>query len=464
MTQEERNAWQTEINTMTKEPSAEDTTPTSVEVEMIRSAEWNTHRPCKKDDEALKGLIDNIRENGMIHRIAIRVMPDEQYEIIDGHRRFEAAKALGWECVPCEVYTDMSDEEAQATTLSANIMRVVNDPLLEAECIEKLADAGNTYEQIAAQLGTDERYVARRARIINLSDKWRDLLKDAEVAADELEMIASHERELQDEVYDELDIDPEDFELDPGLIGRRFNSLMRQIGADTPFDTTECLTCPYNTATHGFLFPSEEQCKGRCQRKACFDKKWNEAVDAEIEKLRKKKVEVKQATHKWSVPNSWNSTPKKTKTNNVPYVYMDGSLKYLVWSRKEERVSTGPAMTEEEKAAARKVKKAHAAWKKNRTSAYDKIRRILKEQAAIETVVDAMVSNFRFAELMKKKLTESYRSYVYDSNCQEIYEILTDAGLADANCEALTAEEIEALDTGDPADAVNENADNGEEA
>lgn len=447
---------------MSEELSTKEPTPTVIDVEDITAARWNTHRPSKEDDEALQGLADNIGQNGMIHRIAVREMPDGTYEIVDGHRRLDAARRLGWTEVPCEAYSGMSDEEAQAMTLSANIQRIGNDPLLEAECIEKLAAAGKTYEQIAARLGTDARYVARRARIVNLSDKWRGLLKGAEATAYELEMIASHEKELQDEVYDSLDIDPEDFVLEPDAIERMFKCLMRRIGTDTPFDTAECQTCPFNTATHGFLFPSEEKCKGRCQRKACFDRKWNVAVDAKIESLRKRKVEVKQVAHKWDVPRSLDATPRKTRTNDVPYVYMDGGLKSLVWSRKEERASAGPAMTEEEKAAARKVKKAHAAWKRNRTSAYGKIRRLLERQP--ETVVDAMVSNVRFAAHMKKRLAERYRSYVYDSDCQGIYELLTDAGLADVDCEALTAEEVAALDAGDPADAANGGDGNGEEA
>lgn len=447
---------------MSEELSANEPTPTVVGVENITAAKWNTHRPSKKDDEALKGLADSIGQNGMIHRIAVREMPDGTYEVVDGHRRLEAARSLGWAEVPCDVYEGMGDEEAQSMTLSANIQRIGNDPLLEAKCIERLADAGKTYEQIAARLGTDARYVARRARLINLSDKWRALLEDAGVAADDLEMVASHERELQDEVYDGLDIDPEDFEFDRYVIGNRFSRLMRRIGTDTYFDTAECQSCPCNTATHGFLFPAEEDCHGRCQRKACFERKWNEKADAEIERLRKKNVEVKQVARKWDVPYEWNSTYRKTKTNNVPYVYVDDGLKYLVWSRAEERASACPAMTEEEKEAAQKVKKAHAAWKKSRASAYDKIRRLAESRPT--AVIDALVANDRFAAHMKKRLAERYRAYVCDSDCQDIYEILTCAGLADADCEALTAEEIGALGSGDPADAANKGFGSGEEA
>lgn len=435
-----------------------ETETTNVKVTELKAASWNVHKPSDNNDETFRGFVASIAANGILQRIVCRRLDDGTIEVVDGHRRLDAARYLGWTEVPVEIHDGMDDEDAQARTITANIQRLDNDPLREAETIKKMMNNGKTFEQIAATLGKDAKYVARRARIINLTIEWRKWLDSVGADADTMEMIARHEKSLQDEVYEGLGIEDEG-ELDLDDIERAFERHMRKIDNDTAFDTEPCRNCHYNTATHGYLFAEDADECGRCQNASCFISKWNGEVDEKIEKLREKKISIKEVSNKWNIPNSWNSTKNKTKKNTIPYVYKDGDLKYLVFGEKTESRNSAPAMTEAEKDAARKIKKAHASWKKNRASAYEKIRRLLIKRETIEKVVDAMVSNDRFIELTKKKLTESYSSYVYDSNCQEIYDVLTGDGLADANCERMTSEEIVALNSDDPA-----NIGNGEEA
>ena len=129
----------------------------------LRGAAWNTHHAAKKDDPEFKGLVTSVKKQGIIQRVLVRKV-DEGYEIIDGHRRVEAAKAAGIKDVPCDI-VEADDVTAQAMTATANIQRLENDPLLEAELIEKMVAAKKTYKQIAALLGKSETYVAQRARL-----------------------------------------------------------------------------------------------------------------------------------------------------------------------------------------------------------------------------------------------------------------------------------------------------------
>ena len=59
----------------------------------LRGAAWNTHHAAKKDDPEFKGLVTSVKKQGIIQRVLVRKLSDGSYEIIDGHRRVEAAKA-----------------------------------------------------------------------------------------------------------------------------------------------------------------------------------------------------------------------------------------------------------------------------------------------------------------------------------------------------------------------------------
>lgn len=63
-------------------------------------------------------LMQNIKENGMNDKPKVRTK-GEEYEIIDGHRRIECAKALEWTEVKCDVM-ECSDYEAYNLSVQEN--------------------------------------------------------------------------------------------------------------------------------------------------------------------------------------------------------------------------------------------------------------------------------------------------------------------------------------------------------
>lgn len=455
-----------------KEQAMSDTQPKTLPVAKLRNARWNTHHASQRDDLDYVGLIASLKANGMLHRIVVRPIEDggeSVYEIVDGHRRVEAAIAIGWKEVPCEIHFGLADEDAQTMTATANLQRLDNDPLLEAELIERLWNAGKTYAQIAAVLGKDERYVARRARLVNLTERWRALFGQVDATADTMEFVAAHERDLQDEVFAQLKLDDGVGYFDEDDIERAFRNNLRRLDDETGFDIKEagCITCPWNTANHGWLFPAEEdeECKGRCENAGCFAKKWNAATDAEIEALRKKKVAVKEVKAKWDIPHYWAATKHKTRKNTVPYVYTEDGIRRIVWNEpKQAPASAAPAKTDEEKAEEKRVKAAVKTWKTNRSSAYRKLREgINRDEAKVAKMADAMVRSERWLEERRKDIVGLWTlSYAYDGACQSVLNALSPETLAELGIEALTEDEVTAVRSEDPSRECN--ADNGEEA
>ena len=84
----------------------------------------NPYQPRSEfDEEALNGLIQSIRENGLICPITLRKTEDG-YRVIAGHKRLFAAKKLGIEEVDAKIL-EVNDDEA--TVLISEISKFTPD-------------------------------------------------------------------------------------------------------------------------------------------------------------------------------------------------------------------------------------------------------------------------------------------------------------------------------------------------
>ncbi len=418
----------------------------------IRAAAWNVHVEPSADG-ALDGLAASMARTGLVQRIAVRRLADGSgYEIVDGHRRVAAAKRLGWETIPADVLSVADDCEAKLALATANVQRAANDPLLEAELIGSLRDAGLSFERIGAAIGRHEAYVARRARLASLTDKWRGFFRDKGADASDaalMEEVARHEPELQDEVFEGYAVGTRGFDLkaDAKEVREWFESEMRSLDPDAaPFDVAGCANCDCNTKAQGCLFPDYEDGFGRCQDAACFAKMWNAATDAEIARLRGKGVEVKAAKSRWEVPLYWSATPKRERKNVVPWVYEDDDLKRLVWTEEAEKKAAAaePAKTEAELAEERRVKAAHKEWARLRRSGFDKARKALLGRDAAETAAQVVASP-RFAEEMRRRYGRVLAGYVSDEELTSVLRVLG------ADALGVGADELAAIEEDDPA-------------
>lgn len=419
--------------------------PAAVPLDRIAAAAWNVHGDAN-DDAALAGLAGSMRANGLIQRVTLRRKEDadgEEYEVVDGHRRVEAARRLGWAEIAADV-VEADDRAAQLMTATANVQRAANDPLLESALVGRLRDEGMSYAGIAAAMGQGERHVARRARLASLTERWRVWFAETGASAEDaalMEEVARHEPPMQDAVFARYGVAREE-RLDLDAVKGWFEDEMRALDPEeTPFDVSACGRCPNNTATHGVLFPELEDGCGRCQDGACFARKWNAAVDAEVALLREEGVAVLSAKDRWSVPKYWSSTPRRELKNTVPYLCVDGGLERLVWTEPDEPAAA-PAKTAEEREAERRAKAARKAWKANRASAIGKIRAAVRGDAA--GLSARLVASAGFVEAVRERYERMLGTYVPEDEALVIRRAFTAEELG------LTAEEDEALDADDP--------------
>jgi len=120
-------------------------------------------------------LVSSLRDVGMIHPIPV-VAAGAKYELLAGHRRLAAAKALGWKKVPVVVHPPLGGKsEALLRMLAENEVRQDLEPLEGAQLVQKLLGEveGGTHERVAKVLGRSVKWVARRANLLSLCPEAR---------------------------------------------------------------------------------------------------------------------------------------------------------------------------------------------------------------------------------------------------------------------------------------------------
>ncbi len=89
------------------------------------------------DSEALKQLIESVRQHGILQPVLVRPLDGEKYELVAGERRYRAAKEIGLKVVPV-VVRELDDNAAFQMALTENLLREDLNPVEETESILQL--------------------------------------------------------------------------------------------------------------------------------------------------------------------------------------------------------------------------------------------------------------------------------------------------------------------------------------
>ena len=118
------------------------------------------------DEGKLSELIESIRAHGLINPIAVK-LSGERFEVLAGHRRFIAVKALGWASVTCMVYPEQLPT-ARAIKAAENTFREDVNPAEEARFLWEVCEreCGNDTVTLAQQMGLRVDYVEARMNLV----------------------------------------------------------------------------------------------------------------------------------------------------------------------------------------------------------------------------------------------------------------------------------------------------------
>ncbi|MCM3720123.1 nucleoid occlusion protein [Fictibacillus phosphorivorans] len=127
-------------------------------------------------DERIEELSQTIEAHGIIQPIVVRVIGDNQYELIAGERRWRAVQKLGWENIPA-IVKEMDDSQTASVALIENLQREELTAIEEAMAYAKLLELhGLTQEGLAQKLGKGQSTIANKLRLLKLPQSIQDAL------------------------------------------------------------------------------------------------------------------------------------------------------------------------------------------------------------------------------------------------------------------------------------------------
>lgn len=171
----------------------------------IEQLERGRYQP-RKDmrAEALAGLADSIRAQGVVQPLIVRPGKDGRYEIIAGERRWRAAQLAGLAEVPA-VVREIPDQAAVAIALIENIQREDLNPLEEAEALSRLTEEFElTHAEAAEAVGRSRAAVTNLMRLLELGPEAKRLVREGRLAMGHARALLALSGRRQDEAAREI--------------------------------------------------------------------------------------------------------------------------------------------------------------------------------------------------------------------------------------------------------------------
>ena len=235
----------------------------------VRAGHNPRRRFSKTDHEK---LCSSIREDGIIHPIAVRKV-DDRYEIIAGERRWRAAHEVGLSQIDAKVF-ECSEIVARRMSRVENLHR--EDLTVPEEAYlaqDQVDDCEGDYELAARTLGWSVSKLRHRLQLLHASSAVMDALMEDTILVCHAELLSTLPQAQQDSVLAKV-----------VQFGATIAQLREQLqGVSIPleqarFDKAGCLDCPHNSSQQSSLF-AEHIGAARCTNSSCFSAKTAEWVE-----------------------------------------------------------------------------------------------------------------------------------------------------------------------------------------
>ena len=83
---------------------------------------FSKHPYKVRDDEAMRDMVESIKQYGVLSPAIARPMPDGGYELVSGHRRKHACELAGLETMPV-IVRELDDDAAAILVVDSNLQR-----------------------------------------------------------------------------------------------------------------------------------------------------------------------------------------------------------------------------------------------------------------------------------------------------------------------------------------------------
>ncbi len=130
------------------------------------------------DPEALRELADSITVHGIIQPITVRKLARNQYQLISGERRFQAARLAGLKTIPAYIRS-ADDQQMLEMSLIENIQRENLNPIEIALSYQRLLTECNLkQDELGERVGKNRTTVTNYLRLLKLPPDIQIALRD----------------------------------------------------------------------------------------------------------------------------------------------------------------------------------------------------------------------------------------------------------------------------------------------
>jgi len=128
----------------------------------------NRYQPRQDmDEQELRELSQSLKENGFIQPLLVR-KAGENYELVAGGRRLEAAKMAGFTHVPV-IVKEVSDKDSLVLAIVENLQRKDLNAIEEAQAFKRLMDDFSfSLDDLSRFVSKDKTTVANTLRLLKL--------------------------------------------------------------------------------------------------------------------------------------------------------------------------------------------------------------------------------------------------------------------------------------------------------
>ena len=177
---------------MNEQERADTRKPKVEELPLSELTPFKNHPFKVKNDAEMAELMKSIADAGVLSPALARPKEGGGYELISGHRRLAACKALGMDTMPV-IVRKLTDEEAVITMVESNLQREHILPSEKAFAYKMKLDAlkhqGKSSGQLGQKWSRDElsdtdsgRQIQRYIRLTNLIPEILQMVDDARIA------------------------------------------------------------------------------------------------------------------------------------------------------------------------------------------------------------------------------------------------------------------------------------------
>lgn len=152
------------------------------------------------DREHVKRIAESLKQDGQWNPIIVKPKDNNQYEVISGHYRLQAAKELGWSEIEATV-KDLSQEESDVLALKTNMVRKNMSELEEAKVIKELLDKHDlTQKEVGEKLNRSASWVGSRLSLaLDVVEYVQEKISSEEISPEHGVLISRLPEEKQKE-------------------------------------------------------------------------------------------------------------------------------------------------------------------------------------------------------------------------------------------------------------------------